>query len=142
MKVLFLVAFSLLLPALTQAQSAPKIESIQVSAVHEAAPEGPFVHTVFFWLKNPSSDADRRALHEGITGLSKIDLIDTAYIGVPAATSREVIDNSYDFSITFIFADKAVQDAYQTHPDHLKFVDNYAHLWERVIVYDAVPPQF
>lgn len=104
-------------------------------------PDGPFVHTVYFYLKNPDSAADRTKLLEGITALSKIDLIDKAYVGVPAPTNRDVIDRSYAASITFIFKNAADQDKYQVHPDHLKFVEGYSHLWERVQVYDAVPPK-
>lgn len=102
--------------------------------------KGKFVHTVFFWLKNKDSEADRQKLYEGLTKLSQIELIETAYVGVPATTNRDVIDRSYDFSITFVFPDPETQDAYQVHPDHLKFVEEYGHLWERVVVYDAIGP--
>lgn len=95
-----------------------------------------FVHTVFFWLKE-SSEANKTALQRGLIELAKIDLIAEAYVGQPADTHREVIDSSYDFSITFIFPDKASQDIYQTHPDHLQFIENCKHLWEKVQVYDA-----
>jgi hypothetical protein len=97
-----------------------------------------FVHTVFFWLKNPSSQTDQDALEAGLTELAKIDLIKTAYVGKPAPTDRPVIDSSYSFSITFVFDNAADQDAYQTHPDHYVFIDNCSALWERVQVYDAV----
>lgn len=96
-----------------------------------------FVHTVYFWLKAPVED-NRQKLHEGLKALAAIDLISEAYIGQPAGTSREVIDVSYDWSITFIFKDKPTQDAYQTHPDHLLFIDNCGHLWSKVQVYDAI----
>lgn len=97
-----------------------------------------FVHTVFFWLKNPNNTQDKLDLKAGLDALAQIDLIKTAYIGSPAATSREVIDFTYSYSITFIFDNKVDQDAYQVHPDHLAFVDKCSHLWERVTVYDAV----
>lgn len=103
--------------------------------------EGPFVHTVFFWLKDPDSEADRQQLHDGLKTISEIDLIQQGYIGVPADTDRDVIDSSYDFSITFIFRNKAEEQAYQTHPTHLEFVEEHSELWKRVVVYDAVPPE-
>lgn len=112
-----------------------------VEARNTIPPEnGKFVHTVFFWLKDKDSEADRQKLYEGITMLSTIDLIETAFVGVPAATNRDVIERSYDFSITFVFPDPETQDAYQVDPTHLKFVEEYGHLWERVLVYDAVSP--
>ncbi|MBD2700923.1 Dabb family protein [Spirosoma sp. BT702] len=97
-----------------------------------------FVHTVFFWLKHPESQADHDALRAGLGSLKEITDISAAYVGTPAETRRPVIDHSYDFSITFVFADKAAHDTYQEHPIHLKFVDTCAHLWTRVQVYDAV----
>lgn len=97
-----------------------------------------FVHTVFFWLKEQDNDQARQALHEGLKTLATIAEIQTSYVGTPATTRRPVIDHSYDFSITFVFADKAAQDIYQDHPDHHKFIDACSHLWDRVQIYDAV----
>ncbi|UTA69935.1 Dabb family protein [Emticicia sp. 21SJ11W-3] len=96
-----------------------------------------FVHTVFFWLKDKTNEADHKELHAGLLELSKIDLIQTAYVGLPADTNRAVIDSSYQFSITFVFDTPEQQAAYQTDPDHLAFVEKCSHLWEKVVVYDA-----
>lgn len=130
MNILILITLSLALtvPALAQQNSSAK------------SVDGPFVHTVYFWLNNPDSEADHEKLLEGLRMIEQIDLIQQGYVGVPAPTSRGVIDNSYDFSITFIFENMEDEQAYQTHPTHLEFVENYAHLWEKVVVYDAVPP--
>ncbi len=97
-----------------------------------------FVHTVFFWLKDKEDENARKALHQGLQALATIDEIQTGFVGTPAHTRRAVIDHTYDFSITFIFSDKVTHDTYQVHPDHLKFVDNCATLWEKVQVYDAM----
>lgn len=97
-----------------------------------------FVHTVFFWLKNPEKATDKAQLRAGMHTLTGIAEIKTAYIGEPAATNRGVIDTSYSLSQTFIFDSKEDQDIYQTHPIHLAFVEACKHLWERVVVYDAV----
>jgi Stress responsive A/B Barrel Domain len=97
-----------------------------------------FVHTVFFWMKNPGNQADKAAFHAGLLKLAEIENIQTAYVGQPAATDRAVIDSSYDFSITFIFDTKANQDIYQDHPEHHAFINNCSPFWERVLVYDAV----
>jgi Stress responsive A/B Barrel Domain len=97
-----------------------------------------FVHTVFFWLKNPDSAAEKAQLEAGLHTLLGIETIQTAYIGQPASTNRGVIDTTYALSITFIFKNNEDQDVYQVHPVHLAFVDTCKHLWEKVIVYDAV----
>lgn len=96
-----------------------------------------FVHTVFFWLNEPTNE-NLAKLKEGVLSLSAIETIISGYIGIPASTRRPVIDHSYDLSLTFIFRDKQDQDIYQDHPLHTAFVDNYKHLWSKVQVYDAV----
>ncbi|HLL95546.1 MAG TPA: Dabb family protein [Spirosoma sp.] len=97
-----------------------------------------FVHTVFFWLANPESQSDQDALRAGLESLKGINDISVAYVGKPADTRRPVVDHTYDFSLTLVFADRAAHDAYQVHPVHLEFVAECAHLWNRVQIYDAV----
>lgn len=97
-----------------------------------------FVHHVYFWLKNPGSSADRGELVEGLKALSDAPMIRRFQIGLPANTSRDVVDNSYDVSWLLMFDDAVDQDAYQVDPLHLGFVKRYAHLWDRVVVYDSV----
>jgi hypothetical protein len=96
-----------------------------------------FVHTVFFWLKEKDNAEHAKALHEGLLKLALTDVIETSYIGQPAATNRAVIDSTYDFSLTFVFKTKEDQDIYQTHPDHIVFIESCSALWEKVVVYDA-----
>ena len=96
------------------------------------------VHTVFFWLGRPESEDDRVALRAGLESLKGIPEISAAYVGTPADTRRPVIDHTYDFSLTFVFAGRAAHDAYQVHPVHLEFVAECKHLWKRVQIYDAV----
>lgn len=99
----------------------------------------PIVHHVFFWLKNPSSKADRDQLVAGLKKLKKIESIKAIHIGVVASTEkREVIDNSWSVSELMFFEDLAGQKIYQDHPIHQEFVKSCSHLWEKVLVYDAV----
>jgi len=99
----------------------------------------PVVHHVFFWLKNPGSTEDRDKLVEGVKTLSKIKTVKELRVGVVASTEkRDVVDNSWAVSELMFFSDLAGQAAYQTDPIHLEFIKNYGHLWEKVIVYDAV----
>ena len=96
-------------------------------------------HHVFFWLKNPGSKEDLSKLIEGLRTLEKIETVKGIHIGVPASTEkRDVVDNSYQASELLFFDDVAGQDAYQIHPIHKKFVENYSHLWEKVVVYDSI----
>lgn len=97
-----------------------------------------FVHSVFFWLHHPESQTDHDALRAGLESLKAVPAISVAFVGTPAETRRPVIDATYDFALTLVFADKAAHDVYQEHPIHLAFVDKCAHLWQRVQIYDAV----
>ncbi|WCT11394.1 Dabb family protein [Mucilaginibacter jinjuensis] len=99
----------------------------------------PVIHHVFFWLKNPGSIEDRDKLVAGVKTLSKIETVRELRVGVVASTEkRDVVDNSWAVSELMFFSDLAGQATYQTHPIHLEFVKNCSHLWEKVIVYDAV----
>ncbi|HEY3405684.1 MAG TPA: Dabb family protein [Ohtaekwangia sp.] len=96
-------------------------------------------HHVFFWLKNRDSKEDLNKLIEGLRTLEKIESVRSIHIGVPASTEqRPVVDSSYSASELIFFDDVAGQDAYQVHPIHEAFVKNYAHLWEKVVVYDSI----
>ena len=97
-----------------------------------------FIHHVYFWLKNTGSEEDKAKLIEGLKKLSKANTIKKCYIGVPAATNRDVIERSYSVSWLLFFDNPADQDSYQTDPIHLKFVEECSSLWTRVIVYDSV----
>jgi len=96
-------------------------------------------HHVFFWLKNPTSTADRDKLIAGLRTLEKIETIRSLQIGVPADTEkRPVVDNSYSVSELMLFDDVKGQNVYQEHPLHKKFVEECSPLWDKVIVYDSV----
>ena len=96
-------------------------------------------HSVFFWLKDPANQADRDALIAGLKTLAGIETVKGIQIGVPASTEkREVVDNSFDVSEMLLFDSVEGQNSYQTHPIHLKFVEECEHLWRKVVVYDSI----
>lgn len=107
------------------------------SAAAMATEKKGFVHHVYFWLKNPESKEDQSRLIAGLKELTKVKSIQEYHIGLPAATNREVIDSSYAVSWLLFFEDKAAQDSYQEDPIHLKFIEEYAALWSKVVVYDS-----
>ena len=96
-------------------------------------------HHVYFWLKNPDSETDLAQLLAGVKTLGQIETIRACHIAVPAATEdRGVIDTSYAVSWLAFFDHEADEKIYQQHPVHLKFIDDCAHLWSKVVVYDSV----
>ncbi|SCW85574.1 Dabb family protein [Mucilaginibacter sp. NFR10] len=108
-------------------------------SLKEQKEEWPIVHHVFFWLKNPGSTEDRDKLVAGVKTLAKIETVRKLRVGIVASTEkRDVVDNSWAVSELMFFSDLAGQATYQTHPIHLEFIKNCSHLWEKVIVYDAM----
>ena len=100
--------------------------------------QGGFAHIVFFWLKNPDNQSDRKSFEESLTRfINNSKYIQTKHIGIPADTDRDVIDNSYTYNLMLTFKDKATQDAYQAEDVHLKFIEESSNLWEKVLVYDS-----
>ena len=97
-----------------------------------------FVHHVYFWLKKPVSSETRTIFENGLKKLTTIETIAESHLGTPASTHRGAIDSSYSYSLLVTFISKKDQDIYQTHPTHLKFIDECEELWERVVVYDSV----
>lgn len=100
--------------------------------------EGGFVHVVFFWLKQESSENKKRFLKELMKFVDNMDVIKSKHVGTPANTDREVIDSSYSFCLVAVFDSKKEHDIYQEHPLHKKFIENASDLWEKVLVYDSV----
>jgi hypothetical protein len=48
-----------------------------------------------------------------------------------------VVDQSYQVALNIVFEDKATQDAYQVHPEHVKFVEEvFKRVCKRVVIYD------
>jgi len=98
-----------------------------------------FRHVVYFWLNRPEDAAQRKQFLNNLTEfISAMDNIQDSFIGVPANTNRDVVDNSYQYSLNLGFENKAEQDIYQDHPLHKKFIEKSAHLWNRVLVYDSI----
>ncbi|QGY45619.1 Dabb family protein [Maribellus comscasis] len=97
------------------------------------------LHHVFFWLKEPDNQAHRQQFESALEKLLKVETITVSHIGIPAATEeRGVVDNSYTYSYLVMFDTLEDQLVYQTHPLHLKFIEENSDLWEKVVVYDSV----
>jgi hypothetical protein len=96
-----------------------------------------FIHSVYFWLREDLSDEERAAFRRGVETLKAVPSVKFMDIGVPATTSRPVIDSSYSVAEIAVFDDEAAHDIYQEHPIHLKFVEDCSAFWTRVLVYDV-----
>lgn len=98
------------------------------------------IHTVVFWLRKDLTPAQREAFRkEGLESLRSVPSVGALHIGSPAPIPpRPVVDATYDFAITLMFADVAAHDAYQIHPVHKAFVERFKGDWTRVQIYDAL----
>lgn len=99
----------------------------------------PFVHAVYFWLKEPENQEARKKFEASIKSfIQQSAYVRSSHIGTPAPTRRPVIDSSYSYSLVVTFDSKEDQDKYQDEPVHLKFIEECKDLWEKVVVYDSV----
>lgn len=108
----------------------------QTSTIKEP---GNFAHTVFFWLNNPDNMVERDAFEESlIKFLDNSAYVQTRHIGVPAKTGhRDVVDDSYTYSLLLTFKDQAAQDKYQDEAVHKQFIKESSNLWNNVVVFDS-----
>ena len=69
---------------------------------------GEFVHVVFFWLIDDTVDTRSKFMSELRKFIDHVDVIKTKHIGSPADTDRDVIDNTYSYSLILSFESKQV----------------------------------
>ena len=100
--------------------------------------EGNFVHVVFFWLIDNTRETKEKFFDEVKKFIDNVDVIKTKHIGTPADTDRDVIDNTWSYSLVLSFESRKEQDIYQKHQSHLDFIENASSLWDKVLVYDSV----
>jgi hypothetical protein len=97
-----------------------------------------FVHSVYIWLKNPDSKEDRAAFESSLKKfLKNSKFAKTNFIGTPPVATREIVDDTFTYSLIVTFASAADQDGYQKEEAHLKFIEESQHLWNKIQIYDA-----
>lgn len=95
------------------------------------------VHCVYFWLKDDLGEDEIEKFEEGLHSLTTLRSVKNGYYGTPASTDRSVIDRSYDYGLVIVLTDEVAHDAYQDHPVHDRFRDNYSDYWDEVKIYDV-----
>lgn len=97
-----------------------------------------FAHTVYFWLKNPDNQHDRKAFETSLQKfLDSSQYAKTNFIGIPPKSSRDVVDGSFTYSLIVTFESPEAQQKYQDEAAHKLFIEESSHLWTKVIVYDS-----
>ena len=82
-------------------------------------------HAVVFRLAHPAASEGEAEFLRALRGLEAIDGVEAFEL------AREVSPkNPYTFALAMQFADQQAYDAYNGHPDHVRFV---AERWEREV---------
>ncbi len=113
------------------------MSTAQTQATSQA--QGPaLAHMVFFTLKDNSPEAKAKLVQACVKYLSGHE--GTLYFSAGTRVeelTREVNDLEFDVALHLVFKNKAAHDKYQTHPRHLKFIEENKHNWKRVRVFDS-----
>lgn len=102
------------------------------------AAEPQLAHMVFFTLAEDTPENQQKlvdACDKYLTGHAG-----TVYYsaGVIAEEfDRDVNDQEFDVALHLVFENNAAHDTYQTHPRHLKFIEENKGLWSKVRVFDS-----
>src|SRR5690606_21914085 len=97
-----------------------------------------FTHVVYFWFKEPNNHDHRVKFEASLKKfLENSQYAKTKFIGTAPKATRDVVDDSFTYSLILSFESAEDQAAYQTEPPHLVFIEECKDLWEKVIVYDS-----
>jgi hypothetical protein len=96
-----------------------------------------FSHIVVFW----TDPAQPLAADELIAGANKylkaIPGLLQFHVGKMSPSPRPVVDQSYQVALNMIFESKHAEHEYQSHPQHVEFVEKHVRrLMKKVVIYD------
>lgn len=94
-------------------------------------------HNVYFTLHDPSAANIQQLIGACHKYLSKHPGTALYCAGTVSDLDREVNDRDWHVGLHLIFNDRAAHDAYQVHPEHLKFIEENKALWKKVRVFDS-----
>jgi hypothetical protein len=98
-----------------------------------------YTHVVYFWLKNPENETERKQFESGLRALFRNSKYTrTNFLGTPPKATREVVDDSFTYAMIVTFDSAEAQQAYQVEAPHLAFIEQASPLLERFVVYDAL----
>jgi hypothetical protein len=96
-----------------------------------------FSHVVIFWTDPDNPNAADELLAGMEKYLRPIPGVLHFHAGKMVGSHRPVVDQSYQVALTITFPDKKTQDDYQTHPEHVEFVNTvFKKTCKKVVVYD------
>ncbi len=100
--------------------------------------DGSRLHVVLFWLKADMPAGERSAMQTELAEqAAKVPGLLDCYMGGPAGTPRDVVDNSYDLMLVMRFRDETAAKGWDTDPLHLALVKRFSPHFQKVVVYDG-----
>lgn len=120
--------------AFTSCQNPPA----ETKQEHTMTEKPGFFHNVYFFINPASTAEDIKKFEEALSELGTIDVLIDYHIGKPAMTPRDVVDNSYQYSIITSFKNKDDHDVYQVHPVHDAFRAKIEGIVDSVRIYDSL----
>ncbi len=95
-------------------------------------------HSVYFWLDESLTDEQKSSFESGLRALFEIDVVARGEYGTAAATpERPVTRNTFDYALFLEFDSVAKHNAYQVHPGHKVFVDDFSPWFREVRIFDT-----
>lgn len=96
-----------------------------------------FSHVVIFWTDPANPNATDALVAGANQYLRGIPGVLQFHVGKMVPSHRPVVDQTYQVALNLVFPDKASQDAYQTHPQHVEFIEKvFKKVCQKVVVYD------
>jgi len=100
------------------------------------------MHTVVFWFRvdaPPGTAAEMAIFYQ--QKIAQVTGVEQVFVGPPAGTDRDVVDNTCQWMSSVVFESEAVATAWQTDPVHDEFRERFGPAFERVVVYDTIEAQ-
>ncbi|WP_224484521.1 Dabb family protein [Robertkochia aurantiaca] len=102
--------------------------------------DGNFSHSVYIWLTD-DDEALRTEFKKALDDfIGQSQYISSVFIGTPAGTEREVVDNSYDYALIVTFESEEAHQQYQEEEAHDHFRETTKNMIDRIQIYDAIRP--
>ena len=96
-----------------------------------------FSHIVVFWTDPANPNAADELLTSANQLLKKIPGVTQFHAGKMTPSHRPVVEQSYQMALNLIFTSKQAEQSYQTHPQHVEFVEKFVRrLVKKVVIYD------
>ena len=94
-------------------------------------------HIVIFWTDPANPNAADELMAAANALLKNIPGVLQFHAGKMVNSHRPVVDQSYQVALRMVFADKHAEQDYQSHPQHIEFVEKHVRrLMKQVVIYD------